>query len=121
MESIEYTSYIGECCQKLADIEEYQSDVCLMHLVRLQHVAQSIRRGYAESDAFPKSKVPVHMYVKALQADLKDFKSAVPLDLQQNSKQPLNLRYFTSSLLGYSDFVGQFLCRGNQSLRNWSL
>ncbi|KAF6218798.1 hypothetical protein HO133_005341 [Letharia lupina] len=85
------TSYILECCHKLEEAGEYQSDVVLAQLVRLQEIWYRMSRSfpYDESLASRRPDAPVEMFVRAWQKELETFWASLPVESQQNSKPPV--------------------------------
>lgn len=82
------TAYILDCCRKLEEAAEYQSDAILVQLVRLQDIRYRMGRSfpYDESHASRRSGVPVEMFVRAWQKELEAFWAPLLAETQQNSK-----------------------------------
>lgn len=82
------TSRILECCHKLGEAGEYQSDVLLVQLVRLQEIRYRMGRSfpYDESYASRKPDAPIEMFVRAWQKELETFWASLPAEFRQNSK-----------------------------------
>lgn len=82
------TSYILECCHKLEEAGEYQSDALLVQLVHLQEIRYRMGRSfpYDDSHGSRRPDAPVEMFVRAWQKELETFWASVPSELQQNSK-----------------------------------
>lgn len=80
------TSYILECCHKLGEAGEYQSDATLLQLVRLQEIRYRMGRSfpYDDSHAFRRPDVPIEMFVRAWQMELETFWTSLPSESQQN-------------------------------------
>lgn len=82
------TLYILECCHELEEAGEYQSDVVLAQLVRLQEIWYRMSRSfpYDESLASRRPDAPIEMFVRAWQKELETFWASLPVESQQNSK-----------------------------------
>lgn len=80
------TPYILECCQKLEQAGEYQSDALLVQLVRLQEIRYRMGRSfpYDESVVPRRPDVPVDMFISAWQKELETFWVSLPAASQQN-------------------------------------
>ena len=78
--------HVLECCQKLEEAREYQSDVLLVQLVRLQEIRYRMSRSfpYDDSHASRKPDAPVDMFVRAWQSELETFWTSLPIESQQN-------------------------------------
>lgn len=85
------TFYILECCQKLEQAGEYQSDALLVQLVRLQEIRYRMGRSfpYDESVVPRRPDVPVDMFISAWQKELETFWVSLPAASQQNCKPTL--------------------------------
>ncbi|KAH7156415.1 hypothetical protein EDB81DRAFT_646898 [Dactylonectria macrodidyma] len=88
IESMRYTKYIQECAQILEDEEEYETDVNLVHLVRIQHLTERISQ--LNSPDSPAEEVagvptaPMSAYVSAFQGELDRIRNALPEDLKKD-------------------------------------
>ena len=78
--------HVLECCQKLEEAGEYQSDALLVQLVRLQEIRYRMSRSfpYDDSHASRKPDAPVEMFVRAWQNELETFWASLPTESQQN-------------------------------------
>ena len=78
--------HVLECCQKLEEAREYQSDALLVQLVRLQEIRYRMSRSfpYDDSHASRKLDAPVDMFVRAWQNELETFWASLPVESQQN-------------------------------------
>lgn len=85
------TSYILECCHKLEEAGEYQSDALLVQLVRLQDIQYRMGRTfpYDESLVHRNTDAPIDMFVRAWQKELEAFWASLPSDAQQNRELAL--------------------------------
>jgi len=86
LEPPRWTFYLEECVQKLAQNEECQTDRLLACLVQLQLINDKTAQApwYDRSTELLTPRAPAIFYLKALETQLQDFKSAVPQDLLQN-------------------------------------
>ena len=78
--------HVLECCQKLEEARECQSDTLLVQLVRLQEIRYRMSRSfpYDDSHASRKPDAPVDMFVRAWQNELETFWASLPTESQQN-------------------------------------
>lgn len=92
-DTLRWTLYMDECLRVVSDTGEYQSDFYTLALVKLQLIAEMTGRSlwHDESDSFG-SFVPAGLFVKAVQAQLMDFKRNLSRDLEQNG-QSHQVRY----------------------------
>ncbi|KAJ9402483.1 transcriptional regulator family: Fungal Specific TF [Paecilomyces variotii] len=71
MDPLRYTPYVEECCQILLSSKRYPTDTYLVELVRLQKIANTIKRSIPIDDIEPgKMRAPVGMHMKAIEKDL---------------------------------------------------
>lgn len=78
---------MDECIAVLAEKEEYSTDILLVYLAKLQLIFEKAGRGqwYEEqNDAIDSTRAPPIFYLKALQAQLQDFKAYIPPKIQRN-------------------------------------
>ncbi|KAI7491017.1 hypothetical protein KC351_g219 [Hortaea werneckii] len=80
LDPLQPTKYLDECLMHLAEAREYQSDVFLVQMVRLQKVAH-------EATATEASTAPMPMYVKAFEADLERLRLQMPYQEREGDKQ----------------------------------
>ena len=82
------TSYILDCCHKLEEAREYQSDALLVQLVRLQEIRYRMGRTFPfdESLVHRKSDVPIDMFIRAWQRELETFWGSLSAENQRNRK-----------------------------------
>lgn len=85
------TSYILECCQKVEEAGEYESDSVLVQLVRLQEIRYRMGRSFPfdQSHAARLPDAPLEMFVRAWQNELKTFWASISAESQHNSKPTL--------------------------------
>jgi len=79
-----YTGHIEDCLQAVAAAAEYETDICLVQMVKLQKIVEEVRVSGLYNDSSLKG--PVGMYVRSFQTVLQEYKSALPANLQQNSQ-----------------------------------
>jgi hypothetical protein len=93
LDSMRYNSHIEDCLQAVAAAAEYETDIYLIQMVKLQKIVEEIRVSGLYNDSSLKG--PVGMYVRSFQTALQEYKSALPANLQQNSQyhQVLSLMY----------------------------
>jgi hypothetical protein len=91
LDALRYTAHVEETCNALLRNPEYDSDVFLVQLVRLQQMAEKITQTLPcdAPQSFWASKPPMGLLVKAFQTELQSFKSALPQNLQQDRKLTL--------------------------------
>ena len=80
------TAYILECCHKLEQAGELESDLLLVQLVRLQEIRYRMGRSfpYDESHATPSLDAPIEMFVRAWKRELETFWSSLSIQHRQN-------------------------------------
>jgi hypothetical protein len=69
--------------------KEFESDALLVQLVKLRLISERVNDlpwSSAVAEAHTTMRAPAMFYLKALQAQLQDFKSGIPSDLSNNSK-----------------------------------
>lgn len=90
LDALRWTPYLDECVAVLAENEELPTDTLLVHLIKLQLIVEEVGRapwheGYG--DATDSARAPPTFYLKALQAQLHDFKAKIPPGIQRNGKK----------------------------------
>ena len=88
METQFNTSYILECCHKLGEAREYQSDILLQQLVGLQEIRYRMGRGfpYEECHGCRGPDAPVDMFVRVWKKELETFWDSLPVESLHNSE-----------------------------------
>lgn len=89
IDALRWTPYLDECLQMLAEKQEYPADTFLVHQVKLQLIVEKVSQAPWHDglvDSIDSMKVPPAFYLKALRAQLRDFKQNIPPELQQNGK-----------------------------------
>lgn len=87
LDALRWTPYLDECIAVLGENDEHPTDSLLIHLVKLQLVVE--KAGQApwheeRDDPNGSVRVPPIFYLKALQAQLQDFKTRIPPSIQAN-------------------------------------
>lgn len=83
------TTYLDTCCNVLEAKMEYDSDVDLVQLVRIQKLAQSIAVTWdVNSPSLPSTHLPPTMIIQAFQEQLDSFRANLPPHLQENGRPP---------------------------------
>ena len=87
LDALRWTPYLDECVAVLGEKCEHPTDLLLIHLVKLQLVVE--KAGQApwheeRDDPNGSVRVPPIFYLKALQAQIQDFKTRIPPSLQGN-------------------------------------
>ncbi|KAF4980152.1 hypothetical protein FZEAL_3771 [Fusarium zealandicum] len=88
IESMRYTKYIQECLGVLEREKEYETDVRLVYLVRIQHLTERISQLNSPDD--PAEEVvglptaPLSAYVSAFQGELDRIRNGLPVSLKND-------------------------------------
>lgn len=105
-----YTKYIQACLAALEQEQEYETDLRLVTLVRIQHLTERIAQLNSPDD--PAEEVaglptaPISAYVSAFQSELDRIRNGLPQDLRNDSK-----------FLQLASFICIInLCRGNKHI-----
>lgn len=90
LDPIRYSPYLEQCLRELEAKPEYESDLYLVNLVRIQHLTERISRLHAkdhvEDDLPGVARAPMNVYINAFQGELDRYKDALPRHLRANSK-----------------------------------
>ena len=86
VDAVRYSSTIEHISERLLDLNEYDSDVLLVYLVRLHSVVENIGQTLSYHDARARwnDKAPVHMHIQALEQALLKFREDIPPEILQN-------------------------------------
>ena len=79
---------MDECLQTLEETKEHSTDALLIQQVKFQLLVERVSHGPWQDgamDSLDTKGLPA-FYLKALQSQLDDLKSKVPLELQNNGK-----------------------------------
>ena len=87
---IRYSPYLDQYLRALEAEQEYETDLYLVNLVRIQHLTERISRLHAkdhvEDDLPGIARAPLDAYMVAFQGELDRYRNELPPHLQQNSK-----------------------------------
>lgn len=89
VERPKYNRYIAQCVQELQSAKEFESDLVLVQLMKIQRLTDRIHQlldsdnGEEEVSSIPRA--PTMAYVSAFQADLDRFQAQIPRQLRSNS------------------------------------
>ena len=89
-DAMRWTMFLENALRSLEQSAEYESDLLLVQMVRLQHLIEEASTTEAPS-------APMQMYVKAFQADIDRLRSSDPCTDQNNVF--LRMQYLTSEIL----------------------
>ncbi|KAK1520139.1 hypothetical protein CPAR01_15190 [Colletotrichum paranaense] len=79
------TTYLESCCRQIEEAAEYPSDALLVHLFKIQQLAQTISLTLGtESTSFQSLQLPLTMVVQSFQQQLDIFKTSLPEHLKDN-------------------------------------
>ncbi|KAH9810748.1 hypothetical protein Tdes44962_MAKER05979 [Teratosphaeria destructans] len=92
MDSPKWTKYMTACLDNLVQAREYDSDLLLVQLVRLQHLAEDITQIDASATT------PVQLYAKAFEAELNHIKQSDPCVNRMPEDQQLRMQYLTTEI-----------------------
>ncbi|KAI5467458.1 hypothetical protein BGZ63DRAFT_346309 [Mariannaea sp. PMI_226] len=90
-EPMRYTQYIQECLKTLEDENEYETDVNLVFLIRIQHLTQRISQlnspDNPTEEVFGLPTAPMSAYVSAFQIELDRIRNGLPAELKKDRKE----------------------------------
>ncbi|KAK5124876.1 hypothetical protein LTR85_001066 [Meristemomyces frigidus] len=89
IDALSYTKYMEDCLNSLVQAREHESDLLLVQIVRLQHLAEDTHTTEAPS-------APMQMYIKAFEADLSKLKQNDPC---KEDSTLLKLQYLSAEIL----------------------
>ena len=86
---MKYSSYIKTCLRELQENREYETDIILGHMVRLQNLSEKIteitQRDEGSDDiAIPRA--PVTAYISTFQGELDKIQGSISKTMKNNSK-----------------------------------
>lgn len=84
MESFQYSPYLEHCRLSLLEFAEYESDIILAALVKIQSIIEKTNRNILDSDYPGGEKVPVWMQSKLARLELHAYWDTLPLSLRQD-------------------------------------
>ncbi|ORY55884.1 uncharacterized protein BCR38DRAFT_402951 [Pseudomassariella vexata] len=86
VETLTFTPYMKQCVQDLETDREYETDVLLVQLVRIQHLSDRIAQVHAKDqhhDDLPGiPRAPLTAYLNAFQTELDKYKAQIPRHLR---------------------------------------
>lgn len=91
IDAMRYTSYVKECVSVLEGDMEYETDITLVFLVRVQHLTQRISElnprdnTIEEFSSIPKA--PTAVYVSAFQNELDELRAKLPQHLRNDRRK----------------------------------
>ncbi|QPG95039.1 hypothetical protein C2857_007535 [Epichloe festucae Fl1] len=89
IESMKYTPYVQECLKVLENGREYESDITLMYLIRIQRLTERIfeftSKDRAEEDIPGIPSAPTSAYIAAFQKEIDSIRDSLPARLQNDS------------------------------------
>lgn len=94
LDALRWTPYLDECMTVLAEEKDQPSDELLINLVRLQLIVEKVGRApwhEGQNDATGSTRAPTTFYLKALQAQLQDFRMKLCPEIQDNEVLLLHL------------------------------
>lgn len=85
-----YTAYIDQCLRELEADEEYESDLLLVHLVRIQHLSERIAQLHVKDNVGDElagmARAPVSAYSSMFHTELEKFRASLPQHLVSHSQ-----------------------------------
>ena len=93
---IPWTNYVASCCQSLVEAREYDSDLYIVALVKMQRIAHQAYDLIPMSDLLDKSqnvfRAPLDMAISRVHGELQTFADDQPRLVRENREsQPLPL------------------------------
>lgn len=90
MDPLRYSQYMEECCQFLAQTREYDTDVFIVNLVRLQRIVEGIGQNMSPQDIVNEwwtasTLTPIGLYVQSFRNDMQKLRKSMPCHLQHNA------------------------------------
>ncbi|KAH7336166.1 hypothetical protein BKA65DRAFT_28790 [Rhexocercosporidium sp. MPI-PUGE-AT-0058] len=89
-----FSAYIEHCCEVLLTTAEYDSDILLASLCKLQNIVEPVYRCFADKVKVNDTKAPVWMLVKMVRAEMENLWKSLPVHIQQD---PIMLFSFNSA------------------------
>lgn len=89
VEPMRYNNYLSDCVQHLHEHPEYESDISLVYLVKIQRLTERIAEFNSEDRATeeisPVPSAPMSAYILAFQNELNQIRDSMPKDLKEDS------------------------------------
>lgn len=108
IDALSYTKYLDDRLNNLEQVKEYDSDLLLVQMVRLQHLAEDTHTTETPS-------APMQMYVKAFEADLSKLKQNDPC---REDNTFMKLQYLTAEILVWELSLNDLLDNKTKPLRS---
>ncbi|KAL9620371.1 MAG: hypothetical protein Q9160_005071 [Pyrenula sp. 1 TL-2023] len=86
-ETLRWTAYLDECLRIIETEREFPSDALLVQLVRLRLLAEKailVPSSSGAADVDSSARLPAVCYLKSLEAQLRHFKSNIPIESTHN-------------------------------------
>lgn len=84
-----YNGYLQDCMRHLEERPEYESDISLVYLVRIQRLTERIAelnsKDSASEEISPVPSAPVSAYILAFQNELNHIRDSMPRHLKDDS------------------------------------
>jgi len=85
IETFPFASYTQELSKILADVKEYESDIVIYHLIKLQFLVNKVKRTFNDTTDPESSPVlPTKMILRMLQHQFDDFRTNLPDEVKEN-------------------------------------
>ncbi|KAH8882513.1 hypothetical protein GQ53DRAFT_753570 [Thozetella sp. PMI_491] len=85
IQSLNFTPYIKLCLQELQDNREYETDIILAHMVRIQNLTEKIvEMRTREQEDSSVLRAPISAYTSTYQAELDKIQSSISKNLKNN-------------------------------------
>lgn len=84
MEGLQYSPYLEHCRRSLLEYAEYESDIILAALVKIQSIVEKANRLILDKDYPGGEKVPVWMHSKLAVLELHAYWESLSLGVRQN-------------------------------------
>ncbi|KAK1993218.1 hypothetical protein LX36DRAFT_586828 [Colletotrichum falcatum] len=103
IDSLRYSRYMQQCMRELQESREYESDVYLVYIVKIQRLCERVadlRFGdYDEEEADAFVRAPVSAHMMGFGAELNKLQAEMPPSLRDNGKpDPFRIRMATARL-----------------------
>ncbi|UKZ75586.1 hypothetical protein TrVFT333_003274 [Trichoderma virens FT-333] len=88
VEPMRYTGYLQDCIRHLEEHPEYETDISLVYLVRIQRLTERISelnsRGGTSGEISPVPSAPISAYILAFQNELNHIRDSMPKHLKDD-------------------------------------